>query len=214
VKYLLRLMVFVLKNLILVLLVGVLMVIAFTFAMDASNVYIVANDGMQMRADVVLGLESADELPKFFTSEAIGGDSLFRSTTYADYTIRSCDYRADVEWLWTWPWDTRAEVTIVEHIPAIDGELPISKQSKEQLNTPGKIPPPSWQDGRYTLTLTKIDGRWKIYNVQIVELVSPLPTRTPQFTPEPSATPNGTPSAAPTATSSTEPTTTPTPDQL
>ncbi len=201
-KYLLRLMVFVLKNLVLILLVGALLVIAFTFAMDASNVYIVANDGMNMRAEVVLGLEEASELPKFFTTAALETDPLLKMNTYTDYTIRSCDYRADVEWLWTWPWDTRAEVTLVEHIPAIDGELPVSKQTEAQRNTPGKILPPAWQDGRYKLTFTKIDGRWKISGMQLVEAVSPLPTRTPQATsiasPPPVPTVSSSPLASPT----------------
>ena len=183
-------MVFILKNIVLVLLVGMILVIAFTFAMDASNVYIVANDGMKLRAQVVLGLEDPSELIKFFTTDALERDALLRDTTYLDYTIRGCDYRIDMEWLWAWPWDTRAEVTLTEHIVVIDGELPISLQTEEQLKSPNKIPPPAWQDARYSLTFAKVDGRWKISGVTTVALVSPLPTRTPQFTPIPVATPN------------------------
>lgn len=199
-KYLLRLMVFVLRNIVLILVVGVLLVISFTFAMDASNVYIVANDGMKLRAQVVLGLQEPAELMKFFTTDALERDMLLRNTEYLDYTVRGCDYRVNVDWLWTWPWDTRAEVTLTEHIVAIDGELPISKQTEEQLKNPNKIPPPAWQDARYSLTFIKIDGRWKINDVQTLELIESLPTRTPQLTVAPSPTPTAsamTPTATP-----------------
>lgn len=204
-KYLLRLMVFILRNIVLILVVGVILVMAFTFSMDASNVYIVANDGMKLRAQAVLGLQEPSELVKFFTTNSLENDMLLRNTEYLDYTIRSCDYRPDVEWLWTWPWDTRAEVTMTEHIITIDGELPISKQTEAQLKDPNKIPPPAWQDARYVLTLVKIDGRWKIDNVETAELIDSIPTRTPQLTVPPDATPapSETPAPTPTATDAT-----------
>ncbi len=185
-KYILRLLMFLLKNLVLIIVVGALLVIAFTFAMDASNVYIIANDGMKARAGVVLGVEEAVELTKFFTRNCLENDALLRSSQYTDYNIRAVDYRADIEWLWAWPWDSVAEVTITEHIPVIDGELPVAKQSEAQRATPGRILPPAWKDARYTLTFMKVEGRWKISALEMVEGIEPLATRAPALTPSPS----------------------------
>lgn len=199
-KYLLRFLVFMLKNLVLILVVGALLVIAFTFAMDASNIYVIANDGMKMRTTVTLGLEEPVEMSKFFTRTAMENDALLRDTTYTDYTIRGIDYRSSVQWLWTWPWDSVAEVTLVEHVPVIDGELPVAKQNEEQRNTKGKIRPPAWQDARYELSFAKIDGKWKISQVKMLETVTPIPTSVPILTPSPVPTAQGTPVRTPGAT--------------
>lgn len=194
-KYLLRLLIFMLKTLVLTLVVGALLMIAFTFSMDASNIYIIANDGMKMRADVALGLEDSVELTKFFTKNVVEQDPLLQSGTYGDYNIRSSDYRGNVKWLWTWPWDSVAQVRLEEHVPIIEGELPVEKQNEEQLNTKGKILPPAWNDVRYALTLAKIDGRWKISQIEVLEAIDPLPTNIPLRTPEPVETATPTPAA-------------------
>lgn len=199
-KYLLRLLIFLLKNLVLVLIVGALLVIAFSFSMDAAHVYIIANDGMEKRTAVVLGVEEPVELTKFFTVSCLESDTLLQLQTYTDYTIRAYDYRGEVEWLWAWPWDSVAEVTLSQHVPVIDGELPVSKQNDVQRATPGKILPPAWDDAKYKLTLVKVEGRWKISELEFIEYVEPLATRAPSLTAAPTPSPSSATLVPPIAT--------------
>ena len=59
----------------------------------------------------------------------------------------------------------------------IDGELPISKQTPEQLADPNKIPPPPWEGGTYELTLQKdAEHRWIITDVVKTASEEPAPS--------------------------------------
>ena len=74
----------------------------------------------------------------------------------------------EIEQLHTVPWEDTATVRVSE-TATIDGELPISLQTPEQLANPNKIRPPEWQGGTYDMTLRKSEKRWIIVDVQEVE---------------------------------------------
>ena len=167
-EYFLRFLLCVLRWALIVVVVLALSVGAFLFAMDYANVTILATDGMKMRAGVVLGYNDADELTKFFTEDYLAGDELLKDTTYLDYTINSFDAQVDVESLHTLPWENTATVVVTESV-TIDGELPISKQTPEQLANPNKIPAPGWESGSYALELQKVEDQWKIVSIQQLE---------------------------------------------
>lgn len=168
-EYFLRFLLCLLRWALIVVVVAALCVGVFTFAMDYANITILVSDGMKMRTGVVLGYNDVEELPKFFTQEYLESDELLRDTTYLDYTIHSFDAQVEVLSLHTLPWEDVATVTLTE-TATIDGELPISKQTPEQLADPNKIPPPPWQGGTYELTLHKDEEhRWIIVDVQQIE---------------------------------------------
>lgn len=175
-EYFLRFLLCVLRWALIVVVVLALSVGAFLFAMDYANVTILATDGMKMRAGVVLGYNDASELTKFFTEDYLAGDELLKDTTYLDYTINSFDAQIDVESLHTLPWENTATVVVTESV-TIDGELPISKQTPEQLADPNKIPPPPWEGGTYELTLQKdAEHRWIITDVVKTASEEPAPS--------------------------------------
>lgn len=175
-EYFLRFLLCVLRWALIVVVVLALSVGVFLFAMDYTNVTILATDGMKMRAGVVLGYNDADELTKFFTEDYLAGDELLKDTTYLDYTINSFDAQVDVESLHTLPWENTATVVVTESV-TIDGELPISKQTPEQLADPNKIPPPPWEGGTYELTLQKdAEHRWIITDVVKTASEEPAPS--------------------------------------
>ena len=175
-EYFLRFLLCVLRWALIVVVVLALSVGVFLFAMDYANVTILATDGMTMRAGVVLGYNDASELTKFFTEDYLAGDELLKDTTYLDYTINSFDAQVDVESLHTLPWENTATVVVTESV-TIDGELPISKQTPEQLADPNKIPPPPWEGGTYELTLQKdAEHRWIITDVVKTASEEPAPS--------------------------------------
>ena len=164
-EYFLRFLLCVLRWALIVLVVCALCAGVFLFAMDYTNVNILVTDGMKMRTGVVLGYNDADELNKFFTADYLAGDALLLDTTYLDYTIHSFDAQVEVESLHTLPWEDTATAVVQESVE-ISGELPISKQTPEQLADPNKIPPPPWKGGTYEITLHKdADHRWIITDV-------------------------------------------------
>ncbi len=142
---------------------------AFTFAMNYANITILVTDGMKTRTGVVLGYTERDELPKFFAESYLAGDRLLEDTTYTDFTINRFDAQVEILSLHTLPWEDTATVRLTE-TATIDGELPISKQTPEQLANPNKIRPPEWQDGSYELTLVKTQEQWIIADMKEIPL--------------------------------------------
>lgn len=167
-EYILRFLLCLLKWTLIVVVVVLLCVGAFTFGMDYANISILVTDGMKMRTGVVLGYSDAEELPKFFDETCLAGDELLRDTTYHDYTINSFDAQVQIEEMHTVPWEDTATVRVTESA-TIDGELPIALQTPEQLANPNKIRPPEWEGGTYEMTLQKNEEQWIIVDVVEVE---------------------------------------------
>ena len=65
--------------------------------------------------------------------------------------------------LWVWPWENSARLTIQEKIPRIDGRVKGSK-ADEVIAKEGNdaLYPPAWQDAEYRAYLTRENGQWKI----------------------------------------------------
>ena len=73
-------------------------------------------------------------------------------------------------WMWCWPWDATARVNFTETIPRIDGRVN-SKNADAAKGLYGESyeSPPRWQGGRYTATLVKENGQWRIRSIALVE---------------------------------------------
>ena len=160
------------RLLILCILAGML-VCGFFMCMNMSNIYIILNEGLEKRVEVILTREDAQELNKCFHYDFLNADPALRgafdgTSVYDDYTISDFDYDLTIERLWAWPWDTYATCTVVERVPSITGKV-IS-------NRAGEVSPsvPKWEGGRYNITLVRSGGNWKILGMQqVTRLLTP-----------------------------------------
>ena len=140
-----------------------MLVCGFFMALNVSNIYVVLNDGMEKRVDVILTRDQAEELNKYFHADFLIADSALEgalngNSVYANYSITDFDYNLTIEKLWAWPWDTYANCTVVERVPSITGRSVSGSSSTQAI--------PHWQGGRYDITLVKVNGAWKIIGMQ------------------------------------------------
>ena len=144
--------------------VGIL-VCAFYMCLNTANIYIILNDGLEKRVDVILTREDAESLNNYFHHDFLSVDpalaGAFNGTSvYSDYSITSFDYQLSIERLWAWPWDEYATCTVVERVPQIHGSVLSSRRNEVSEEIP------AWQGGRYDLTLVRSGGKWKIIGMQ------------------------------------------------
>ena len=156
---------FIAKKLIVICILLGMLVCGFYMAMNISNIYVVLNDGLQKRVDVILTRQQAEELNKYFAAEFLLADpalegALNGTSAYVDYNITGFEYEMKIEKLWAWPWDNYANCTVVERVPSISGRVISSRRGEVAERIP------SWQGGRYDITLVKTGGQWKIVGMQ------------------------------------------------
>lgn len=151
---------YVLRAVLIVSLVLVVAYAAFTEGMYISNMYIIVTEGMSQRAQTVLMNGSASELTQFFTEQYLSHDKLLLERPYLDYAVDSYDYRYEIKGVSVLPWTTSGSITYEERIPSINGSV-ISDDITE--------PMPSWTSVIYRIGLVKVDGRWLIDSLSVVE---------------------------------------------
>ena len=161
---------FIARNLLIICVLLGMLVCGFCMAMNVSNIYVVLNDGLQKRVDVILTRQQAEELNKYFNSEFLLADpalegALNGSSAYVDYNITGFEYELTIEKLWAWPWDNYANCTVVERVPSISGNVIASRRSEVSSRMP------KWVGGRYDITLAKQNGQWKIVGMQQVTVL-------------------------------------------
>ena len=168
-KYLRRIVWFFANRLLVLCMILGLIMTVFYYTMNLSNIQIVLKDGMASRAKYVMDVSTQrSDLEKFFQVQCLDTDSLVVDTDqgkspYADYSIRGIDHRLEMGFLWVWPWDNTARLTITERIPRIDGRVKGTK-ADEVIARDGAeaLYPPAWNDAEYRVLLTKENGQWKI----------------------------------------------------
>lgn len=168
VKYLRRFVWYLATRLMLLCAVLGLMVVAFYYSMNATNIYIVLKDGMAKRAQVIMMGEDPADLTKYFQKNFLEYDSALKaaeqgSSPYRQYTIRGIDHRLDMKWMWCWPWEDTAKADITESIPRIDGRA--NSASREALLAAGgeeSLSPPKWDTASYRAILIRENGQWRI----------------------------------------------------
>ena len=176
-----------------VLAVVTLCVFSFLSAARLSNAYILVNEGMPLRAECILKNASTNDLAAYFTSDCIGTDAIQRETSAAPYagsTITSYQYDLSIANLHLLPWHVNTYVDVVEQIRSIRGSMS-AESGISQI--------PDWMPRKYRLQLRKIDNRWYIDAIELLEL---NPKIDPPATPDPYADPipMTTPTPAPTPT--------------
>ena len=163
--YLRRLVWFIASRLVLICVLCGMLVCGFYMCLNTANIYVILNDGLEKRAEVILTRQEAEKLNFYFHADFLSTDpalegALDGSSVYDDYTITDFEYELKIEKLWAWPWDSYATCTVVERIPNITGSVISSRKSEASPTVP------SWQGGRYDITLVKDDGAWKIIGMQ------------------------------------------------
>lgn len=176
--YLRRLVWYVASRLLIACLVLGMMVVAFYYAMNTTNIYVVLKDGMARRAQVVMMEEEASELTKYFLPSFLERDAALLATQqgnspYKDYNIRGIDHRLEMDFMWVWPWDESVKVDITEQIPRIDGRIRGDRaEAAVAARGENAVYPPSWQSAKYRAVLTKENGQWRIKSLALIENLS------------------------------------------
>ena len=160
-----RLVWYIVTRLLLVCILCGMLVCGFYMCLNTANIYVILNDGLERRAQVILTKEEAETLNFYFHADFLSTDPALEgafdgTSTYDNYTITDFEYDLKIEKLWAWPWDSFATCTVVERVPSITGSVIASRRSE---NLPDS---PTWQGGRYTITLIKDNGEWKIIGMQ------------------------------------------------
>ena len=160
-----RLVWYIVTRLLLVCIVCGMLVCGFYMCLNTSNIYVVLSDGLERRAQVILTKEDAETLNFYFHADFLSTDPALEgafdgTSMYDNYSITDFEYDLKIEKLWAWPWDNFATCTVVERVPEITASVLSSRRSE---NLPAK---PTWQGGRYDITLIKDNGQWKIIGMQ------------------------------------------------
>jgi len=170
VLHLRRLVWFIATRLILICIVCGMLVCGFYMCLNTANIYVILNDGLEKRVDVILTQEDAEKLNFYFHADFLSTDPALEgafdgTSVYDDYTITGFEYDLEIEKLWAWPWDDYATCTVVERVPQINGKVISSRSGNANAAVPG------WQGGRYDITLVKTGGSWKIIGMQQTALL-------------------------------------------
>ena len=163
--YFRRLVWFIATRLIILCVILGMLLCGFFMALNMANVYVVLDEGMQKRAEVILTREDAEELNKYFHYDFLNNDTALAgafdgTSAYVDYVITDYDYKLTIEKLWCWPWENYATCTVVERVPSITGTVLSSRKNEVSSVVP------KWQGGRYNITLINESGKWKIIGMQ------------------------------------------------
>ena len=141
-------------------------------AMYVSNIYIIVTEGMELRADCILGNKGVMELREHFYDGWLTNDVELYEGKYDAYRVDSYDYRLTIESLRVYPWSKEATLQVTERVVNI-AAAPYDDGTTE--------PVPKWDDTRLELRLEKLEGRWYITKLTVLEQ---LPEEDPRPTPD------------------------------
>ena len=184
------------RTVLVILAIGSLCILSFLSAARVSNAYILVNEGMIARAECILKNAQDSDLASFFTPGCIRLDASQRengAAPYAGISITSYEYDLKITSMHVLPWHANTYVDVVEQIRGIKGSVPADAGVGMSI--------PEWTPCKYRLHLDRVDGRWLIESVELLELNPKLDTPAtpdPNADPLPIVTPSPVPSAAPT----------------
>jgi len=204
---------YVLSRVLILVIVGVLVYIAFQASMNTMNVNMIVKDAMALRAETILIPEEdgsdREMMNKLFTQRAQQLDTMLNENAYANFDIFNFYHRTDIDSHIVWPWMDRVTLTATDMVMDITGEYIQAGQEQQKEEDVGAVSteqndddpkPPKWPNGVYEINLVHQNGSWKINSLTLIEQVdNPVQT----VTPDASATP-GAGESAPGSTGSEE----------
>ena len=175
-KYLRKLIWFVVFRLLILCCVLGLVVTSFYYAMNANNIQVVLKDGMAKRARLILTGEDPGDLTDYFYSSYLNRDPEIKNAQQGlnyylyYYNITGFDHRIELKWVWCWPWEDTATVTMTERVPAIDGK--VRSGQRESARTQGLTDaPPAWQNLEYNVVMMRENDRWRVRNMTATKVL-------------------------------------------
>lgn len=198
-QYLARLGWFLLKALLAMGLITGGLTMVYHIASNSANVYVIATDGLKMRAATALAPNTVNpglDLSMYFTDTYLAQDDLLLHNPYEGAEVTDYVYHLRVKEIWCRPWDGIAHLVVEESIPSIDGYF--LGESVEGDNVQ-RLPLPPWPHNKYRITCRLIGGIWMVDEMQLIEELAPEPTPTdePKVTLPPPAEPTPAVEAAP-----------------
>ncbi|HHY81951.1 MAG TPA: hypothetical protein GX505_04640 [Clostridiales bacterium] len=198
----LRLIAFLARKIISIAIVILLIVLATFISYDMANIYVIINDGLSERAETIIHRENPADLERFFTLKYLNSDPMFHSEQFKDYIVQDYEFELKIKKMWVWPWESSTEVVVEEFIPESSWKFSITDEMRERLiaeqyppeqeggeenedeneNTANQngnkdikldIPAPQWQNGEKIVEFRKIEGKWKINNIEFVKSIDP-----------------------------------------
>lgn len=194
-----RAMTHVVRTLLLVILACIACIAAFLTAERVSNLYILASEGMALRAECVLADGPRNDLQEYFTLTFLENDPAMSDTTYAGYTITSYNYDLAIKRISVLPWSMVASVTAIERV-SIKGAVNADRLDEGQDAADYGVP--AWTPARCRIRFINANGRWYISEIDVLEEypdAEALGTPDPNQPPVPAATPTPKPTAEATA---------------
>ena len=188
-KYIRRVLWFFASRLLIFSVIASVLILAFYLSMNASNIYILLSDGMRQRTEVILTREDPESLNSFFRADFLKSDEalalgLSSQSPYVNYKITDFESSVKLEWIWSWPWEDTAQATIVYRVPVIHGSVVSGKTALVKSGVLTSTPP-VWQGGRYSMTLYRVNGQWKIAGMKQTQIIlEPEPTPAPTLSPQ------------------------------
>jgi len=142
-----------------------MLVCGFYMCLNTANIYVILDEGLEKRVDVILTQEDAESLNFYFHADFLSTDPALEgafdgTSAYDDYNITAFEHSLKIEEVWAWPWNDYATCTVVERVPSITGSVISSRKNEVSATIP------SWEGGRYNITLVNINGTWKIIGMQ------------------------------------------------
>ena len=189
-----RTMVYIVRTILIVMVTILLCALAFFTAARISNLYILASEGMSVRAAAVLSGETdRSDLEEYFLPSCIARDEWLSTDAYSGFTISSYSCNLNIEKVTAFPWSSTASLTATEDV-SIKGSLLPDKI--EEGKTVSDYPLPEWQGGRYEIDFVNDGERWYISELKLLDAdPQEKPLNTPDLSKSilPMATPTPTP---------------------
>ena len=153
-----RTMMYIVRTMLLVV-VGVLVcVLAFFTAERMANLYILATEGMSLRAAYILDQDAEmSELEEYFMLTFLAEDDVLTADAYGDYKISSYDYDLAIEKISVLPWTATATVTVVETV-SVKGTF--DKEKLQEGETADDHPLPAFAGILRALNSWRRTRRW------------------------------------------------------
>jgi hypothetical protein len=143
-------------------------------AMDYMNVSVLAKDGMQVRAEVIIKDSDSTTLSKVFSKGFLENDTLLSSNKYRQYQITDFDYSADNDFVLVFPWQNSVTLRITEKVTNITGQ-PNAGAAENTAETP-----PAWTNAVYDVNVVRYEDSWRIVSMNLIkELPAPTPSPSP-----------------------------------